>query len=386
MFRVLKRELQYIGRNRLLAAITLLMPLLWALMLGGIFSLKSVSHQSTAVLDLDGTPLSVSMVETGLDASPYFDVRYFPRSMAEAEKLFDSGSIQALFIIPRGFEKKIKSGKPAVVEAELSKVNLAAGSVLSVKAGELLSAMSAKIELQTRLSGMPRSAAVSSLLPVKESFHFINNPAFINNYAAFLVLGMFLNAVMVAAMFYPTRSLLREINDVTKTEYHYCPSPFRLLLGKTLAYLAVVYPGCILGLAVCILYCGLPLNVPFWQPAALTFWFCLICAWIGMSVPVLFNNQEFGFSSTAILFMPSFLVSGYTWPDYMMPHALQVYSDLLPLKYYLFAMREMIYGKELAYDLSPYINGMMLWTCAAFALAFAMTLIIIYRTGEKYAE
>ncbi|MBR4748277.1 MAG: ABC transporter permease [Abditibacteriota bacterium] len=386
MFRILKRELGYIANNRILAAITILMPLVWALILAGVFSEKTVTGQPSAIMDLDGSPLSAQLVEKSLQASPWFDVKYYPRSMTEAKRLFDANRIQALFIIPEGFERDVKSKKRVVVEVELGKQNLASGSVLSVKAGELFSTLSGQIEFRAKERDMPPSAAMASVLPVRESFHFLNNPAFVNNYAAFLALGMFLNCVMVAAMFYPTRCLLREIKDLTETEYHSCPSPFRLLLGKTIAYLLVVFPGCILGLHACILFCHVPLSAPLWQLWALTLWFCAICAWIGMSIPVLFNNQEFGFSAAAILFMPSFLVSGYTWPDYMMPGLLQIYSDAMPLKYYLFAMRELTYGKYLNYDLTPYINGLMLWTCAAFALAFAMTLILIYRTGKAYDE
>ena len=379
LFLVLKREFSYCTKNKGLLTTTLLMPSLLALLLCALYYNQGVRDVPVAILDLDKTSISRDLVSTSISSSPIFNVVAHPQSLLEAENLMREYKIQAVFSIPKDFEKDIKKGKPVKIGVIANSSNIIFSSMILTKANELIANLSGQVESLVKLNFMPRKYVVNYVQPIKDNFHFLNNPAYNSNYALFLVFGMLLNGLMVMFLFYPTRGLFREIKDIyTKDHVNSITlNPLTVLFGKTLAYLAVLLPGALMGLFLGILVLKIPFNTNFFTLSFYTLWFAVICIWIGMIMPMLFNNQEVGFTMAAITFMPSFVVCGFTWPTYMMIEPLRIYSEFLPFKYFAFLMREVCYGKAINYNLTTYNVGLLVWTIFSFLLAFIMTLIML---------
>ena len=388
LYLVFAREIEYCKRNKWLMYITLLMPSLVALLLFALYYNYGLKDISVAVVDLDRTSLSRSLITANINSSPVFNVIENSDSLVEAQELMNSYKIQAVFVIPDGFSRDLKRSEPVKISVYANSANIIISSMLLSKASEMIAKISGGVEASGKLHNIPKEFVLNSVQPVSDTYHFINNPAFNSNYAAFLVFGMFLNSIMVASMYYPTRGLFREIKDIFTHDHvrAITDNPLTVLLGKTLAYLFVVYPGSLLGLFLGVSLLHIPFNTTILLAAFYTLWFCIICIWIGFSLPVIFNNQEVGFSISAIVFMPSFLISGFTWPVYMMPKLLELYSVFVPFRYYSFLMRAICYERYLSYNINSYIVGLLAWSIIAVILVFLMTIVVLKKESRNNVD
>ncbi|MNL27831.1 Inner membrane transport permease YbhS [compost metagenome] len=137
-----------------------------------------------------------------------------------------------------------------------------------------------------------------------------------------------------------------------------------LWLGKTLPYWLVTMTMTVICIAVAVFGFGLPVHGALWPVVLVSAVFDLAVASLGFLVSFAFRTQLMATQVAMLIAVPSFMLSGFTWPQMAMPLPLAAASQLLPLTYYLHAFREVVskgHGLEsLGTD---------------FAALFAMTLV-----------
>ncbi|MNY32210.1 Inner membrane transport permease YbhS [compost metagenome] len=98
----------------------------------------------------------------------------------------------------------------------------------------------------------------------------------------------------------------------------------------------------VLCLSVAVFGFGLPVHGPLWPVLLVSGVFCLAVAALGLVISYAFSTQLMATQVAMLIAVPSFMLSGFTWPQMAMPQPLAVVSQLLPLTYYLHAVREVV--------------------------------------------
>ncbi|MCX6624689.1 MAG: hypothetical protein NTY38_27230, partial [Acidobacteria bacterium] len=108
-------------------------PLLFAFVVGAVYSEKKVVGIPVTIVDQDSSALSREITRAVLAAEPFVLGQYsdspagFPRLAAE-------GRSHICFVFPRHFERDIKAGKSAEVAVLVDATNLITGNVAATTA------------------------------------------------------------------------------------------------------------------------------------------------------------------------------------------------------------------------------------------------------------
>lgn len=121
-------------------------------------------------------------------------------------------------------------------------------------------------------------------------------------------------------------------------------SPWVLMIGKALPY--IVINSIVAEFFLRVLF---PLNnIPMqgsWQIAVpFTFLFVITIVTWGMWVSGLCKTRLFATQALMFVAMPSFVLSGFTWPKEAMPSYVQILSNALPLTYFVNSFRNIYLG------------------------------------------
>jgi len=107
---VLKKEFKQIFRDKQMAAIIFLLPLIQLLVIGFAIS-GEVNHVKLAILDNDRTSLSRQVAEK-FSLGDSFTITESHISLAEAQQQIREGKLQALLVIPPHFSQHIERQRP----------------------------------------------------------------------------------------------------------------------------------------------------------------------------------------------------------------------------------------------------------------------------------
>ena len=109
------REFSWFRRRPFLVAITTVVPLGLLMLLSAIFSAGLATRLPIAVLDLDGSDLSRSIVRF-VDATPDTAVAVRVADLAEGRRLIVSRRVRGLLMLPLNLERDVFAGRrPEVV-------------------------------------------------------------------------------------------------------------------------------------------------------------------------------------------------------------------------------------------------------------------------------
>jgi len=104
-------------------------------------------HVPAAIVDYDNTALSRN-VQMQLYSNELFSIKLQVGSQEEGKKLVDEGQIEALFIIPRGFESSIQSGKTAHLDVIIDQSNPSVAQITSASMQIFVQKLSQQLNTQ----------------------------------------------------------------------------------------------------------------------------------------------------------------------------------------------------------------------------------------------
>ena len=112
---VFTRELNWLRRRHFLLALTTMVPLTIAALMITIFSAGLATRLPIAVLDLDSSDLTRSIIRA-VDATPDTAVAIHVSDLAEGRSLILAGKVHGLLLLPKNLERDVFGGRrPEVV-------------------------------------------------------------------------------------------------------------------------------------------------------------------------------------------------------------------------------------------------------------------------------
>lgn len=331
----MKKEILHILRDPRSLYLSLGLPIVLLILFGYAITFD-VKNVPLAAVDMDRTALSRDLL-SGLQASPYFDLKFFPDSVSGSETYLERGEARFILVIPAGFSRDLSIGRLARLQLLVDGSDNNSAQIAMGYVSGFIQRFSSRILLEHIRKS---SAALPLQIPPFEVEPRVwYNPDLRS--ANFIVPGLISVLMMVIAAMLTSLTMAREWEVGTMEQLIAAPvRPIEVILGK-------LFPYYLLGLLqtfLVILVGRLLFGVPFRGSPLFLFFVSslfLFCGLgIGLYISTSTKSQQLSFMLSLILtLLPALLLSGFIFPVASMPRLIQVASFFVPARYFLIVLR-----------------------------------------------
>jgi len=331
---VSRKELRHTVRDPLSLGLLVALPALLLVLYGYALSFD-VKHVPMAVLDLDRTPASRSLLE-GVFENPYFDRVATIHAMDEADRLLSEGRVRAVLTVPVGYARALARGQEARVQVLVDGADAnTAGAAVGY-----LDAMA--VRLSRAYADQTRSRTAPPLPSVRSEPRVWFNPGLES--ARFLVPGLVAMLLMISAVIATSLSIVREKEHETIDQMMASPlRPVEFIVGKTLPYVCTCLATMAMILLLGYLLFGVVVTGSFAALAVATIAFLFAALGMGVLVSSVTRSQQVAFQIAIMSsLLPSILLSGFIFPIKNMPVAIQAVTHVVVARYFVSALRDVV--------------------------------------------
>ena len=369
-----KRELRRIVSHPMYVFGVLIIPAFIAFFMLDFLKEGLPTRVPCVVVDLDRTDMSRSVIQT-LDALESAKVIDVCNSYTEAQNAVKRGDAMGFFVIPENFSRDALSFRSPQISLYSNFAYLIPGTF--VFKGMLTTANLAKGALAKGLlesAGVPEESVNVSLMPIENHMHPLNNPQL--NYNIYLSNSFIPCGLALMILIMTAYCICSEIKHGTSVEWlkgaH--NSLFIALIGKLLPY-TVLYS--IMGVAfstVMYWYIGFPMQAGALQLVLTMILFVMATQAFGVTLCMVIPNLRFALSAASLLGILSFSLAGFSFPAENMYKGVEIFSWLLPIRYYfLIYVDQFFNGIDLYYSRYYY----------AALLAFLLVPFVLWKPLKK---
>lgn len=359
-----RKETRQMLRDRSNLIVGLLLPVVLILLFGYGLSFDVTDARVTVVME-DSSPAARDAV-AGLRGSPYFEPAWV-HTMAEAERMMQSGRTDGILRIPGDFSRRLAAGD-ARLQLLLNGVDSnTAASIESYVNGALATPARQKAD---RAGNKPGGAGTVAIVQ-RTWFNEAGNSTW------YFVPGLVVLILTLIGAVLTSMLIAREWERGTLESLFVTPvRPLELVLAKLAPYTII---GAV-DLALCLLAAKWLFHVPMrgslWIIVASSLLYLFVSLALGLFVSGATRNQ-FAASQMALLtsFMPAMMLSGFVFDLRNVPVAIQVVSQLLPATHFIALIKTLF----MAGDIWPDI----LRSCAILALYTLVLVAATCRTLRK---
>jgi ABC-2 type transport system permease protein len=333
------KELLQLKRDWRTAIALLGMPMLLLLVYGFALSFD-VRDIRLAVVDQARSADSRRLIEAFLRSGYFVGVASLDKS-SSLDGLFDSGRAQAALVIGPNFGADIAARRAVPVQFVLDGSNSQTASTILGYARQIAAATALdlyELDIEPPIAAAP----VVWYNPNLES-------------SIFLVPGLVAFILMITSVIATALAVVREKERGTMESLRATPiAATELLLGKTIPYLLVGSLAAAGSFAVAWSLFEVPIRGSLAWLGILTVLFLAGGLGWGVFISTLASTQQVAFQLGLLSSMlPTLLLSGFVFPISSMPRALQVISHIVPARYFIAALREVVLkgvGPEVWWD------------------------------------
>ena len=326
-------EVRRVFSDRMVLLIFFLAPILYPFIFCFLYHNENVENMSIAVVDEARSADSKRFIHK-LDATPELTVAYRCSNLGEARRLMNDHEVRSIFYFPEDFSQRLAEMRTAriVVFSDMSsfyfyKAALTGGNAV------LIDEMHT-IELQRyEQAGLTNEEAQIQMQPVVMENTTLFNPT--GGYGSFF-LPCLMILVMHQTLFLGICILTGDARENRKS-LHIIPSHLRrgsihrVTLGRSLCYLLIYVPLCILDLWFIPRWFNLPQLGNLYTILIFCLPFILATIFFGMTVGNLVVRQKISPMLCFVFFsLVLFFVTGMVWPQESMPRLWYLFSYLFP--------------------------------------------------------
>jgi ABC-2 type transport system permease protein len=331
-------------------------------------------------LDIDNVPMVVWNQDASSQVSrdflldfknsKYFKIVSYTDNYRDIERMINNGDAMLALIIPKDFSHYVESGKTAPLQliadgSDANTATIAIGYVRSVTSNY-------NVELLTETYNQ-RGLTFTQSLDVRSRVWF--NEGLVSTW--FITPGVIAMIIMIISALLTSLTVAREWERGTMEQLISTPvkAP-ELVIGKFIPYFLIAFFDLIIGL----IMARFLFNVPFRGSYLLLFFlsslFLTGALSQGIIISVVARTQLMASQLAALsTLLPTMLLSGFIYPIFNMPKALQTVTYFIPARYYIVILR----------DLFLKGNGIVtLWDEALFLFLFA--LIMLFLAVRKFKK
>jgi ABC-2 type transport system permease protein len=361
----LQKEFRQVLRDPMTLLSILLMPIVLLIIFG--YTIKNeIENTHIAVLDYSQSYHSRQLIST-VTASGYFFVHQQLHSEKEVESFFRTGTGSMVLVIPENFNTTLVKNKQGTIQLIMDASDLNVSTTLVSYLNQVIAQYQRSfhavntdtepIEIRIKMQYNPKLESAYMFIP--------------GNIALIMIL---ITSLMTSI----TLSKEREMGSwrllaITPT------NQFIIVLGKIIPYmiLSLVCTAMIIVLGILIF------NMPMYGNIALLLLLCFLfmfnaCAF-GVLTSVFASTQQVAMLTCMLgLFLPTLLLSGFIFPIENMPLVLQILSHIVPAKWFILALRDIMIksaGLELLWLPITILSSLTILSMAASVKRLSMRII-----------
>ncbi len=331
---IAKKEFFHIYRDPRSLALVILMPALLMLLFGYAVSLD-VKKVPMAVLDYDQSQESLNFIQR-FSASPYFNLSFWVRDEKEIKRLIDQGEVKVGIVLPWDFSKTIKAEKVIPVQALIDGSDANTANIVL----GYIQAIARQYTQEKTILKVSRIGVTNFNLPIDVRPRvWFNEDLESKNY---FVPGLVAVIISIIGVLLTGQVIVREWEKGTMELL--ISTPVRkgeLMIGKLLPYF---FLG-LLDLSLAVLMGKWVFQVPL--RGSVTLLFSLSCIYIvialalGLTISTFAKTQLLANQMAMVIgFLPTFLLSGFTFVIANMPIWLQIITYGIAPRYYVTIVKE----------------------------------------------
>ena len=376
-------ELKRMATDRHLLVVSFIAPFFYVIVLTLVYQQKRMIDVPVGIVDADNTVMTREAARY-LDSTEGLSVYAKYEDAKSAQDALVNGDIYGYFYFPKGFSADIKKGKAANYRVAADYMNIALANPVFLAsadvAGEMNAVKFSQLPGKARLS-RERAAAMRNL--VRPEVHTIFNREM--NYADFFLPGLVAAIMQQIIIVCLCLCSAEDIQGKTAGDYYRMAgsNPFIAAGARWLPYLIVNYVLSCLFLLVWLHVFDLRLAHSLSDTLLYIFMFAAACCSFGLMISPFFRKTADVFMFLMYFSMAAFLVSGYSWPSYMLPLPHRIISLPIPTTYFMSWIR-----RALGAALPPSWTMPDFWILFAMAIAYFLLAALFYRRiyGEKAGE
>ncbi len=365
---IVKKEFIQIIRDPRSLALALLVPVMLLMLFGFALSLD-VNNVGMVVWNQDRSQVAGDLI-LNFRNSRYFKIVGYADDYGQLQKCIDTSKALMAMVIPRDFSSKLEAGKTALLQllvdgSDSNTATIAIGyvdGVISRYNSDLAAASFSRAGIQSPVS-----------IDMRPRIWF-NEDLKSKNY---IIPGLIAVIMMIIAAQLTSITVAREWERGTMEQLISTPvKRGELLLGKFIPYFAIGFFDLLVAVAMGEFVFDVPLKGNFFLLLALSSIFLAGALAQGLYFSIFAKNQRLA-TQLAILttFLPTFMLSGFVYPIYNMPKFIQLFTYMLPPRYFISILKGIyLKGEGLKF----------LWMHALVLVAFAVFIsTAAYRRFEK---
>lgn len=374
LWRLIGRECRLFFGDRRLMLVCLLVPVIYTVLLGSIYLPKRVTEIPTWVIDEDHSALSRA-IRDAVAQHEYFQV---VREDGTAEEFRQAAMRQEAFVcvwIPPDFARDVKRGHAARLLTLINGDNMLIANSATRGATEVASTYAVGVQMQRlAMRGTPSGYALQAAQPIESATRTWYNPTY--NYLEFLLPGLLAAVIQQVALLGIALAFSKEREEGTFARVlEITDSPLEVLAAKSLTYFGINLASGLVVYAIACRAFALPVTGSSPTLALLYGLFILALVALGVVISVATRTQLFATQVLMLIAVPSFLLSGYTWPQMAMTPFIKWLSNLLPLTHFVMPLRQIMSDGAGFSIVSPHLRW--LWCCAA--LCYGGAYLVLWR-------
>lgn len=339
---VIKKETLHITRDKVMLMICFLAPIFLTVLFGFVYINQKVTNIPIVIYDADKTDLSRTII-SGFNDSERLEVIKYAETYDELKREIEEQRAQMGIIIPPNMKKTVKSGQSSEVGIIYNGTNTLIMSTAGTAANQVVGTISAGINIKimqgTGISSKKAMNAVQALAFKSRTWY---NPT--ASYGPFMLLGLLATILQQLAFLAVALSFSRERESGAWKNLVFSKLKSKeIILGKFLVYLVIFFINAIIMYSIAIRFFQIPQIGNLSLVLLLFLVFLVSVLMLGIFLSAIIKSQVQAIEISMIIAVPSFILSGYTWPSFAMPKALQYVSNALPLTHYLNATKAVMY-------------------------------------------
>jgi len=353
---LVRKEFIQVWRDRNMLRLIFAIPILQLLILGYAVN-TDVEQLATDVYDFDQTRMSREFIRS-FEPGDYFVTE--PQLTAEEQPLwnlderFRTGSAELALVIPEDFSEELNQGKNVTIgliadgtDANAARAGLGYSSLIVRRFSEQVTGFSQPIELRHK---------------------FLYNPELESVY--YMVPGIVATLLTMVTVMLTSMAIVREREMGTLEQLTVTPiSSTALLLGKISTFGLLGMIEMVIALAVGIFWFGIPFVGSPILLFLLSALYLLTTLGMGMFFSTVTSTQQQAMFLAWFFSVFAILTSGFFTPISNMPHWLQHFTLLNPMRYFMEVVRGIMMKGAGPADLLPQIVGMAAYGAVIFGLS-----------------
>ncbi len=332
VFRIIRKELIQIGRDAGLVKMIVIAPLLQLLIYGYVVATE-IRELPIVVLDRSHSAESRRLVDRFL-ASGYFVLEGHAETLDEVTAhLDDSRSLMGI-VIPEDYASNIRRGVRAKVQILVDGTNsntatIALGytaGIVAVENNDLIESNFERLGIRMIEAGIDQQERVW----FNPSLRAIN----------YMVPGIICVLLMELLMPLTAFSLVKERERGTIEQLMVTPiHAGEMLAGKTIPYALLGVVNIVIILAAGTFWFKVPMAGSVGALLIYALLFIVVTLGMGILVATMVTTQQQAALAAQFMLIPNILLSGFMFPIESMPDLMQIFTTILPMRYFLVIVR-----------------------------------------------